>query len=412
MTRRVVVTGLGVVAPNGNNLEDFWANIKAGKSAVAPITKFDSSRLSVKMAAEVKDFDPSLHIDKREMKRMDLFCQYAVAASMMAVENASLDTDSVDSERFGVLIGVGLGGLMTFEKNHQILLEKGPRRISPLFIPMMIPNMASGMVSIMTGAKGVNECVVTACSSGNNAIGNAFRFVESGEMDIMICGGAEAAITELALGGFNNMKAVSFSEDPNRASIPFDKERDGFVMGEGSGILIIEAYDHAVARGAEIVAEIKGFASTSDAFHMTAPAENGEGGARAMKHALEDAGFKPEDIDYINAHGTSTYMNDLCETQGMKSVFKDHSKNLWVSSTKSMTGHLLGAAGGVESVFSLLAIKNSVVPPTINYETPDPECDLDYVPNTAREKQVGRVMSNSFGFGGTNATLIFQRFDG
>jgi beta-ketoacyl-acyl-carrier-protein synthase II len=409
MTRRVVVTGLGVVAPNGNNLEDFWANIKAGKSAIAPITKFDSARLSVKMAAEVKDFDPSLHIDKREMKRMDLFCQYAVAASMMAVENASLDTESVDSERFGVLIGVGLGGLMTFEKNHQILLEKGPRRISPLFIPMMIPNMASGMVSIMTGAKGVNECVVTACSSGNNAIGNAFRFVESGEMDIMICGGAEAAITELALGGFNNMKAVSFSEDPNRASIPFDKERDGFVMGEGSGILIIEAYDHAVARGADIIAEIKGFASTSDAFHMTAPAENGEGGARAMKHALEDAGFKPEDIDYINAHGTSTPLNDKNETAAIKTVFGEHAYKLSVSSTKSMTGHLLGGAGGVEAVISCMAIRDQYVPPTANYRIPDEECDLDYTPNVGKSREVNNVLSNSLGFGGHNSTVIFSK---
>jgi 3-oxoacyl-[acyl-carrier-protein] synthase II len=409
MTKRVVVTGLGVVAPNGNNLEDFWASIKAGKSAVAPITKFDSSRLSVKMAAEVKDFDPSLHIDRRDMKRMDLFCQYAVAASMMAVENASLDTKAVDSERFGVLIGVGLGGLMTFEKQHQILLEKGPRRISPLFIPMMIPNMASGMVSIMTGAKGVNECVVTACSSGNNAIGNAFRFVESGEMDIMICGGAEAAITELALGGFNNMKAVSFSEDPNRASIPFDKERNGFVMGEGSGILIIEAYDHAVARGADIIAEIKGFASTSDAFHMTAPAENGEGGARAMKHALEDAGFKPEDIDYINAHGTSTPLNDKNETAAIKTVFGEHAYKLNVSSTKSMTGHLLGGAGGVEAVICCMAIKDQFVPPTANYKVPDEECDLDYTPNVGKSMEVNNVLTNSLGFGGHNSTVIFSK---
>lgn len=409
MSKRVVVTGLGVVAPNGNNLNDFWASIKAGECAIAPITKFDSSRLSVKMAAEVKDFDASLHIDKKDLKRMDLFCQYAVAASMMAVENASLDTDAIDNERFGVLIGVGLGGLMTFEKQHQILLEKGPRRISPLFIPMMIPNMAAAMVSIMTGAKGVNECVVTACSSGNNAIGNAFRFIQSGEMDIMICGGAEAAITELALGGFNNMKAVSFSKDPNRASIPFDKERDGFVMGEGSGILIIEAYDHAVARGANIIAEVKGFASTSDAFHMTAPAENGEGGARSMRHAVEDAGMVPEDIDYINAHGTGTPLNDKNETAAIRTVFGDHAYKVSVSSTKSMTGHLLGGAGGIEAVISCMALQDQFVPATVNYKVADEECDLDYTVNNGKSKDLNNVLSNSLGFGGHNSTVIFSK---
>ena len=409
MSKRVVVTGLGVVAPNGNNLNDFWASIKAGECAIAPITKFDSSRLSVKMAAEVKNFDASLHIDKKDLKRMDLFCQYAVAASMMAVENASLDTDAIDNERFGVLIGVGLGGLMTFEKQHQILLEKGPRRISPLFIPMMIPNMAAAMVSIMTGAKGVNECVVTACSSGNNAIGNAFRFIQSGEMDIMICGGAEAAITELALSGFNNMKAVSFSKDPNRASIPFDKERDGFVMGEGSGILIIEAYDHAVARGANIIAEVKGFASTSDAFHMTAPAENGEGGARSMRHAVEDAGMVPEDIDYINAHGTGTPLNDKNETAAIRTVFGDHAYKVSVSSTKSMTGHLLGGAGGIEAVISCMALQDQFVPATVNYKVADEECDLDYTVNNGKSKELNNVLSNSLGFGGHNSTVIFSK---
>lgn len=409
MGRRVVVTGMGVVAPNGNNLNDFWASIKAGECAIAPITKFDSSRISVKMAAEVKNFAPELHIDKRDLKRMDLFCQYAVSASMMAVEHARLDTDSVDSERFGVLIGVGLGGLITFEKQHKIMLEKGPKRISPLFIPMMIPNMAAGMVSIMTGAKGVNECVVTACSSGNNAIGNAFRFVESGEMDIMICGGAEAAITELALGGFNNMRAVSFSEDPNRASIPFDKERDGFVMGEGSGILVIESYDHAVARGADIVAEIKGFASTSDAFHMTAPAENGEGGARSMRHAVEDAGLKPEDIDYINAHGTSTPLNDKNETAAIKTVFGDYAYKLSISSTKSMTGHLLGGAGGIEAVICCMALKDQFVPATVNYKVADEDCDLDYTVNNGKSKELNNVLTNSLGFGGHNSTVIFSK---
>lgn len=409
MNKKVVVTGLGVVAPNGNNLQEFWEAIKNGKHGIRPISKFDCSNIGAKMSAEVRGFDFGLYMEPKEAKRMDVFSQYALAASIMAVKDSGLDTKSVDSERFGVVIGVGLGGLSTFEAQHKIMLEKGAGRISPFFIPMMIPNMAAGLVSIATGAKGITECVVTACSSGNNAIGNAFRAIQRGEMDIMICGGAEASMTELALGGFSNMRAVSFCTDPDRASIPFDKERSGFVMGEGAGILVIESYDHAVGRKADIIAELKGFASTSDAFHMTAPAENGEGGARSMRNAITDAGLQPEDIDYINAHGTSTPLNDKGETAAIKTVFGEHAYKLSVSSTKSMTGHLLGAAGGVEAVICCLAIKDQFVPATVNYRVKDDECDLDYTPNVGKYKELNNVLSNSLGFGGHNSTVIFSK---
>jgi 3-oxoacyl-[acyl-carrier-protein] synthase II len=327
----------------------------------------------------------------------------------MAVEDAALDTSSIDSHRFGVIIGAGIGGISTFEKQYDNLREKGPNRVSPLFIPMMIPNMASGMVSIATGAKGICECVVTACSSGNNAIGNAYKSIVNNEMDVMICGGTEAAITELALAGFSNMKAVTPSKDPERASIPFDKERDGFVMGEGAGIMVIEEYSHAVARGAKILAEVKGFASTSDAFHMTAPAENGEGGARSMQSALDDAGLVPKDIDYINAHGTSTPLNDKNETAAIKTVFGEHAYNVSISSTKSMTGHLLGAAGGIEGIICCMAIQDQYIPATINYSVPDEECDLDYTPGNGKAGKVNYALSNSLGFGGHNSTIIFGK---
>ena len=409
MGRRVVVTGMGAITPNGNNVRDFWKSIKAGENGIGPLTKFDNSRIDVRVAAEVRGFDPESYIDKKELKRMDLYCQYAVVASLMAVEDATLDTSAIDRNRFGVIIGAGIGGISTFEKQYDNLKEKGPSRVSPLFIPMMIPNMASGMVSIATGAKGICECVVTACSSGNNAIGNAYKSILNNEMDVMICGGTEAAITELALAGFSNMKAVTTSEDPNRASIPFDKERDGFVMGEGAGIMVIEDYDHAVARGANIIAEIKGFASTSDAFHMTAPAENGEGGARSMQGALDDAGLMPEDIDYINAHGTSTPLNDKNETAAIKTVFGDHAYKVAVSSTKSMTGHLLGAAGGIEGIICCMAIQEQFIPATINYRVPDEECDLDYTPGVGRQRKVDYALSNSLGFGGHNSTIIFGK---
>ncbi|HPJ21991.1 MAG TPA: beta-ketoacyl-ACP synthase II [Clostridia bacterium] len=409
MGRRVVVTGMGAITPNGNNARDFWKSIKAGENGIGPLTKFDNSRIDVRVAAEVRGFDPESYIDKKELKRMDLYCQYAVVASLMAVEDAALDTSEIDRNRFGVIIGAGIGGISTFEKQYDNLKEKGPSRVSPLFIPMMIPNMASGMVSIATGAKGICECVVTACSSGNNAIGNAYKSILNNEMDVMICGGTEAAITELALAGFSNMKAVTTSEDPNRASIPFDKERDGFVMGEGAGIMVIEDYDHAVARGARIIAEIKGFASTSDAFHMTAPAENGEGGARSMQGALDDAGLMPEDIDYINAHGTSTPLNDKNETAAIKTVFGDHAYKVAVSSTKSMTGHLLGAAGGIEGIICCMAIQEQFIPATINYRVADEECDLDYTPGVGRQRKVDYALSNSLGFGGHNSTIIFGK---
>jgi len=409
MDRRVVVTGMGAIAPNGNNLTDFWKAVKAGHNGIGLITKFDTSRINVNVAAEVDDFEPEAYIERRELKRMDLYCQYAVVASLMAVEDAALDTSKVDSNRFGVIIGAGIGGISTFEKQYDIMREKGPKRVSPLFIPMMIPNMASGMVSIATGAKGICECVVTACSSGNNAIGNAYKSILNNEMDIMICGGTEAAITELALAGFGNMRAVTPSEDPNRASIPFDKERDGFVMGEGAGILVIEEYEHAVSRGAKVIAEIKGFASTSDAFHMTAPAENGEGGARSMQGALDDAGLIAENIDYINAHGTSTPLNDKNETAAIKTVFKEHAHKLSVSSTKSMTGHLLGAAGGIEGIICCMAIQDQYVPATINYRVPDEECDLDYTVNGGKMRKIDYALSNSLGFGGHNSTIIFGK---
>ncbi|MBN1623822.1 MAG: beta-ketoacyl-ACP synthase II [Clostridia bacterium] len=409
MKRRVVITGMGALTPNGNNVRDFWQAMKAGKNGIGPLTKFDNSRIDVHVAAEVRNFNPESYIDKRELKRMDLYCQYAVVASLMAVEDASLDTSSIDSNRFGVIIGAGIGGISTFEKQYDNLREKGPSRVSPLFIPMMIPNMASGMVSIATGAKGICECVVTACSSGNNAIGNAYKSIVNNEMDVMICGGTEAAITELALAGFSNMKAVTPSKDPDRASIPFDRERDGFVMGEGAGIMVIEEYSHAIARGAKILAEIKGFASTSDAFHMTAPAENGEGGARSMQSALDDAGLVPKDIDYINAHGTSTPLNDKNETAAIKTVFGEHAYNVSISSTKSMTGHLLGAAGGIEGIICCMAIQDQYIPATINYRLPDEECDLDYTPGEGKSIKVNHALSNSLGFGGHNSTIIFGK---
>ncbi len=410
MNRRVVVTGVGAITPNGNNAEDFWQNVKNGVNAIGPITKFDASGINAYVAAEVKGFNAEDFIDKKELKRMDPFCHYAVAASTMAVENSGLDTGVVDSERFGVIIGAGIGGITTFEQQTEVMRTKGPKRVSPLFIPMMIANMASGLVSIANGAKGICECVVTACSSGNNAIGNSFRAIQRGEMDIMICGGAEASITELSFAGFANMRAISASQDPDRASIPFDKERDGFVMGEGAGILILEELGHALARGANIIAEISGYASTSDAFHMTAPAENGEGGARSMRNAIKDAGLKPADIDYINAHGTSTPLNDKNETAAIKTVFSDYAYELSVSSTKSMTGHLLGAAGGIEGIICCMAIRDQFIPPTINYKVPDEECDLDYTPNKGKSSDIKHVLTNSLGFGGHNSTIIFTGY--
>jgi 3-oxoacyl-[acyl-carrier-protein] synthase II len=412
-TRRVAVTGLGILSPLGIGIAENWAAVSQGKSGIAPITRFDTSQFAAKIAGEVKNFNPQDYIDPKEIKKMDTFLHYSLAAGQMAVEDSGLVIDDNNAERVGVLVGSGLGGLATIEKYHSILLEKGPRKISPFFIPMLIVNLAPGHISMHFGCKGPNSSIVTACATGNHSIGAAFKIIQRGDADAMIAGGVEATITPLAVGGFCAMKALSTRNDePERASRPFEKERDGFVMAEGAGLLVMEEMETAKKRGAEILAEITGFACNADAHHITAPSPGGEGAARCMRLALKDASMNDTDLDYINAHGTSTQMNDLSETQGMKAVFKEHAKDVAISSTKSMTGHLLGAAGGVESVFSVLALKNGVIPPTINYETPDPECDLDYVPNQARERKIKTVMSNSFGFGGTNATLIFKKFEG
>lgn len=411
MKKRVVVTGLGCITPVGHGKEAFWKSLTEGRSGVGEITKFDAAQYPTKIAAEVKDFKAEEYMEKKEAKKMDLFVQYAVAGAKLAMEDSNIDQDNINHEDFGVVLGSGIGGIATFEDQHQKMLEKGPRRISPFFIPMMIVNMASGQVSMSLGAKGPNTTVVTACASATNAIGEAYKIIERGDAKLMITGGTEASITPVSIGGFCSMKAMSTAnETPEKASRPFDKSRDGFVMGEGSGILLLEELDHALARGAEIYGEVVGYGMSADAYHITAPAPEGEGGKRAMLKALEDRNTAPEAVDYINAHGTSTPYNDQFETMAIKSVFQDHGKKLSVSSTKSMTGHLLGAAGGVEAIASLLAIKHGVVPPTINYDTPDPECDLDYTPNQAKERRVDYAMSNSLGFGGHNATILFKKY--
>jgi len=408
--RRVVVTGLGAVTPVGNDIQTIWKNITNGQSGIDFITKVDKDQFPVHVAGEVKDFDPSDYMDKKEAKRMDPFTQYAVAAAKMAVEDANLTIDDSNAEQVGVWIGCGIGGMDTYEKQLTRFQDKGYRRVSPFFVPMLIPDMASGQVSIHTGAKGINNCSVTACASGANSIGDAFKAVQRGQVDYIITGGTEAPMTNMAFAGFSSMRALSFNDDPQTASRPFDKNRDGFVMGEGAGILILESLESAQARDAHIYAEIVGYGATGDANHITAPAEGGEGGARAMKQAIEDARLEPSEVDYINAHGTSTELNDKFETAAIKSVFGDHAYNLAVSSTKSMTGHLLGAAGGVEALISVKAIEDSIIPATMNYETADEDCDLDYVPNEARKQNVDVVLSNSLGFGGHNATLIFKKF--
>jgi 3-oxoacyl-[acyl-carrier-protein] synthase II len=409
--RRVVITGLGAVTPLGNDVSTMWEGIKNGQSGIDIATKVDVDQYPAKVAAEIKDFDAQKYIDRKDARRMDPFTQYAVAASKMAVEDAGLVIDESNATRVGVWIGSGIGGMKTWEEQHVKLLEKGPRRVSPFFVPMMIPDMAAGQVSIQLGAKGINSCTVTACASGANSIGDAFKAIQRGEVDYMIAGGTEAPISNMAFAGFSSSKALSTNPDPKTASRPFDKNRDGFVMGEGAGILILESLDSALERGAKIYGEIAGYASTGDAYHITAPAEDGEGAARAMQLALEDADVLPEKVDYINAHGTSTDMNDRYETTAIKTVFGEHARKLAVSSTKSMTGHLLGAAGGVESVISLKAIDEGFIPPTTNYETKDEECDLDYVPNEGREQDVDIVVSNSFGFGGHNVALVFKKYE-
>jgi len=408
--RRVVVTGLGITSPLGTGLEKNWEALTAGRSGIGPITHFDATDFAVKFAGEVKDFNAEDFIDKKEARKMDLFIHYAMAAADMAVADAGLEINDDNAERVGVVVGSGMGGLPAIEKYHEALASGGYRKISPFFIPMSIINLAAGQISIKHGAKGPNLAPVSACATGTHAIGDAFRIIQRGDADVVISGGTEATVCPLGIGGFSVMKALSTrNDDPQAASRPFEKNRDGFVMGEGAGIIILEEYEAAKKRGAKIYGEVAGYGLTGDAYHLTAPAPGGEGAARCMKMALATAGLNPEDVDYINAHGTSTPFNDLYETLAIKSVFGTHAHKLMVSSTKSMTGHLLGAAGGVEAIFSLLAISRGVVPPTINYTEPDPECDLDYVPNQARQADVKVAISNSLGFGGTNATILFRK---
>ena len=408
--RRVVVTGVGVVSPLGTGNATNWEALIAGKSGIAPITRFDASDLPVKIAGEVKDFVAEDYIDKKEIKKMDLFIQYSLAAAQFAMEDSGLVINEENAERVGVQVGAGLGGLPAIERYHTALLEGGYKKISPFFIPMLIINLAPGQISIKYGAKGPNLSSVSACATGTHSIGDAFHIIKRGDADAMIAGGCESTVTPLGIGGFSVMKALSTNNDnPTAASRPFDKGRDGFVLSEGAGIVVLEEYEAAKARGAKIYGEIVGYGLSADAYHLTSPAPGGEGAARCMKMALSTAKVNPEQVDYINAHGTSTPYGDVGETMAIRTVFGPHADKLMVSSTKSMTGHLLGAAGGVEAIFSLMAMKNSVVPPTINYENPDPECDLDYVPNTARDAKVDYAMSNSFGFGGTNASLLFKK---
>lgn len=410
--RRVVVTGMGIVSPCGNNLEENWKNIINGVSGIDYITRFKTDDFPTKIAGEVKNLNPEDFVDKKDAKRYDLFLIYTMAACKMAMEDSGLKIEEDFSERVGVMVGAGMGGLLTIEKYHQALLEGGPRKISPFFIPYSIVNMAAGLISMEYGAKGPNLSVVTACATSTHNIGEAFECILRGDADVMIAGGAEGTISPLAIGGFCAMKALSTRNDePKKASRPFDKDRDGFVMGEGAGILILEELEFAKKRGAKIYAEIVGYGLGSDAYHMTQPAPNGAGAYRCMKMALEDAKISTNDIDYINAHGTSTYYNDLFETIAIKKLFGERAYKIPVSSTKSMTGHLLGAAGAVEAIFTIMSIKEGIVPPTINYETPDGECDLDYVPEKARKLEIKYAMSNSFGFGGTNASLVFKKFE-
>ncbi|TKJ33902.1 beta-ketoacyl-[acyl-carrier-protein] synthase II [bacterium (candidate division B38) B3_B38] len=411
MERRIVVTGIGLITPVGIGTEESWRAICQGKSGVGPITRFDASEYPTRIAAEVKGFDPLQWIEKKDLRKMDTFIHYALAASALALEDSGLKIDHRNAPRIGVYIGSGIGGLPFIERQHKILLKSGPRRISPFFIPGLIVNLASGQVSIRYGAKGPNSAVCTACSTGSHAIGDSFRIIARGEADAMITGGTESVITPLAIGGFSAMRALSTRNDqPEKASRPFDKNRDGFVVGEGAGIFILESLEHAQDRGANIYAEVVGYGMSGDAFHISAPSEDADGPIRVMQNALHDAHIEPSYIDYINAHGTATPAGDVVETLAIKKVFGEHARKVAMSSTKSMTGHLLGAAGGVEAAFSVLTIRDRIIPPTINYETPDPECDLDYVPNKARKATVNYVLSNSFGFGGTNASLIFKKF--
>lgn len=412
MKRRVVVTGMGAITPVGNDVATTWRSLIEGKSGTAPITKFDASTFPVKFAAEVKGFNPLEYMERKEAKRADPFTQYAVAGARQAMTDANLvNGNSIDPDRIGVIIGSGIGGLKSFEEQHDVYRERGVGKISPFFIPMFIADIAAGVVSMQFNAKGPNYATVSACASSAHAIGNAYRTIQYGDADIIITGGAEAAVTPMAIGGFANMKALSErNESPESASRPFDATRDGFVMGEGAGIVILEELEHALQRGAKIYAEVAGYGATGDAYHLTAPAPDGEGAQRAMKRALSDAGFAPQDVQYINAHGTSTPANDFNETRAIKAVFGDYAKKVNVSSTKSATGHMLGAAGAVEFLVSALVVGSGIIPPTINYHTPDPECDLNYTPNKSVRREVNAVLSNSFGFGGHNTTLAIKRY--
>jgi len=413
LARRVVVTGVGLVSPLGIGREETWKGVLAGKSGAAPITHFDTTGFPVTIAAEVKGFDPLLYVEKKEVKKMGLFIQFALAAAQFAIEQAGLQITPEIADRTGVFIGTGIGGFDVIEREHTALMQGGPRKISPFFIPAAIANLASGFVSIRWGAKGPNSATCTACSSGAHAVGDSFRLIQRGDAEVMICGGAEGAITPMGVGGFASMRALSTrNEEPEKASRPFDRDRDGFVVGEGAGILILEELGFALRRGAAIWAEVVGYGMTGDAFHITQPSEDADGAVRAMRLTLADANVAPGQVDYINAHGTSTPYNDRQETLAIKKVFGDHAYKVPVSSTKSMTGHLLGGAGGLEAGLSVLAIRDQVLPPTINYENPDPDCDLDYVPNQPRQAAVEYVLSNSFGFGGTNAVLLFKRYTG
>ena len=406
---RVFVTGAGIVSPLGNDIESFWAHLIAGQSGAGPITRFDASGYETRFACEVKDFTTDGIVDRKDAKRMDRFAQFAVVASHQAMKNANLDLEAVNRDRVGVVMGSGIGGMETFEAQHAVLLERGPGRISPFFIPMMISDMAAGQVSIQFGLRGPNFATVSACASGAHAIGEALRLMRSGDADVVVAGGAEATITPMALAGFSSSRALSTrNDDPQRASRPFDLDGDGFVIGEGAGVLVLETEDHARRRGAPLLCELGGYGASADAYHLTAPSEDGNGAARAMSRALKDAGIPAEDVEYINAHGTSTPAGDPAEVRAVKSVFGDHARRLLVSSTKSMTGHLLGAAGGLEAVVTALALSRGVVPPTINLERPDPQCDLDFVPNQARPRAVKAALSNSFGFGGHNVTLAMK----
>lgn len=409
--RRVVVTGIGTINPIGHNVEETWKSIEEGRCGIAPISLFDTKGMKVTLAGEVKDFDVTKYIDKKEAKKMDRFIQMGMIASKEAMLDSGLDINNIDSHRFGVIVSSGIGGLGSIEKNYQTGEKRGFDRVSPFFIPMTISNLAAGHIAIAYHAQGLCTCPVTACAGGTNAIGDAFRNIRDGYQDVMIAGGCEASVTPLGIGGFTSMKALSDATDPNRASIPFDKERNGFVMGEGAGILILEELEHALNRGAHIYGEMTGYGVSCDAHHITAPLPNGEGGAYAMQNALDDAGISYDVIDYINAHGTSTHLNDLCETEAIKSVFKEHAYKLAVSSTKGHTGHCLGAAGGIEAVLSVLALKHNFIPPTLNYQVKDEECDLNVVPNIGVKKDLHYVMSNSLGFGGHNASIIFKEYD-